>query len=64
MQRRMGLHEIQDKGRLIDFLKIGRFLGDPGLLPCCGDEVESCIAMFTSGTGSADATPASAHFRG
>lgn len=44
MHRRMGLHEVRDKARLIDFLKIGRFLGDPASLPWCGDAVESCIA--------------------
>lgn len=44
MHRRMGLHEVRDKARLIDFLKIGKFLGDPSALPWCGDAVESCIA--------------------
>lgn len=44
MYRRMGLHEVQHKASLIDFLKIGRFLGDPASLPWCGDAVESCIA--------------------
>ncbi len=44
MHRRMGLHEVQHKAKLIDFLKIGKFLGDPASLPWCGDAVESCIA--------------------
>jgi uncharacterized protein (TIGR02594 family) len=44
MNRRSGLHEVRDKRTLIDFLKVGRFLGDPGNLPWCGDAVESCIA--------------------
>lgn len=44
MHRRMGLREVQHKAKLIDFLKIGRFLGDPANLPWCGDAVESCIA--------------------
>lgn len=44
MHRRMGLHEVRDKAKLIDFLKIGKFLGDPSSLPWCGDMVESCIA--------------------
>lgn len=44
MHRRMGLHEITHKAKLIEFLKIGKFLGDPSKLPWCGDMVESCIA--------------------
>jgi uncharacterized protein (TIGR02594 family) len=44
MHRRMGLHEVRDNAKLIDFLKIGRFLGNPKNLPWCGDAVESCIA--------------------
>lgn len=44
MHRRMGLHEVQHKANLIDFLRIGKFLGDPASLPWCGDAVESCIA--------------------
>lgn len=49
MHRRMGLHEVQHKARLIDFLKIGRSLGDPATLPWCGDAVESCIAKVLPG---------------
>lgn len=41
--RRMGQHESQDKAELIEFLKIGAFLGDPAKLPWCGDAVESAI---------------------
>lgn len=44
MYRRMGLHEVRDKAKLVEFLKIGKFLGDPSKLPWCGDMVESCIA--------------------
>lgn len=44
MHRRMGLHEVQHKASLTEFLKIGRFLGDPASLPWCGDAVESCLA--------------------
>lgn len=44
MHHRMGLHEVRDKSKLIEFLKIGKFLGDPSRLPWCGDMVESCIA--------------------
>jgi uncharacterized protein (TIGR02594 family) len=44
MHRRMGLHEVTHKAKLIEFLKIGKFLGDPSKLPWCGDMVESCIA--------------------
>lgn len=42
--RRMGLHEVNDKAELIEFLKIGAFLGDPAKLPWCGDAMESAIA--------------------
>lgn len=44
LHRRMGLHEVRDKSKLIDFLKIGKFLGNPSELPWCGDAVESPIA--------------------
>lgn len=44
MHRRSGLHEIRDNSALIDWLKIGRFLGNPKSLPWCGDAVETCIA--------------------
>jgi uncharacterized protein (TIGR02594 family) len=43
MHRRMGLHEINDTEPLIDWLKIGRFLGNPRNLPWCGDAVETAI---------------------
>jgi len=42
--RRMGLHEARDKAELVEFLKIGDFLGDPSKLPWCGDAVESAFA--------------------
>lgn len=42
--RRMGLHEARDKAELVEFLKIGKFLGDPARLPWCGDAVESAFA--------------------
>lgn len=41
--RRMGLHEVRDKAKLVEFLKLGKFLGDPAKLPWCGDAVESAI---------------------
>lgn len=44
MHRRSGLHEVRDSAALIDWLKIGRFLGNPKSLPWCGDAVETCIA--------------------
>jgi hypothetical protein len=44
MYRRMGLHEVPNEASLIDFFKIGRFIGDPASLPWCRDAVESCIA--------------------
>lgn len=43
LHRRMGLHEIRNNAALIDFLKIGRFLGNPRNLPWCGDAVESAL---------------------
>lgn len=42
--RRLGLHEIDDKADLTEFLKIGKFLGDPAKNPWCGDAVESAFA--------------------
>lgn len=44
MHRRSGLHEVKDNGPLIDWLKIGRYLGNPKTLPWCGDAVESAVA--------------------
>lgn len=44
LARRMGLHETRDKAELVEFLKIGDFLGDPAKLPWCGDAVESAFA--------------------
>lgn len=43
MTRRMGLHEVRDRNRLIEFLKIGKYLGNPAKYPWCGDATESCI---------------------
>lgn len=44
MHRKMGLDEVRDNVALIDWLKIGRYLGNPKDLPWCGDAVETCIA--------------------
>lgn len=44
MTRRMGLHEVKDNARLSDWLKIGKYLGNPKNLPWCGDAVETCFA--------------------
>lgn len=44
MNRRMGLHEVRDNAKLVDWLKIGRYLGNPKDLPWCGDAVETCFA--------------------
>lgn len=41
--RRLGLHEVDDKADLTEFLKIGKFLGDPSKAPWCGDGIESAI---------------------
>ena len=43
MTRRMGLHEKNDKATLSQWLRGGKFLGDPSKLPWCGDAVETCI---------------------
>ena len=43
MHRRMNLHEVRDNKALSDWLRIGRFLGDPAKLPWCGDAIETCI---------------------
>lgn len=43
LHRRMGLHEVRNKSSLIEFLRIGKFLGDPAKLPWCGDATESAI---------------------
>lgn len=44
LNRKAGLHEVKNNSSLIDFLKIGRYLGNPKDLPWCGDAVESVIA--------------------
>jgi uncharacterized protein (TIGR02594 family) len=43
MARRHGLHERTHNKSLSDWLKIGKWLGDPAKLPWCGDAVETCI---------------------
>ncbi|MFC3074675.1 NlpC/P60 family protein [Shinella pollutisoli] len=44
MHRRMGLHEVRDNKTLAEWLRFGRFLGNPAKLPWCGDAIETCIA--------------------
>lgn len=44
LHRRMGLHEVRDNAALTDFLKIGKWLGNPKDLPWCGDAVESALS--------------------
>lgn len=44
MYRRMGLHETRDNDALAEWLKAGKYLGDPARLPWCGDAVETCFA--------------------
>lgn len=44
MHRKMGLHEVRDNGTLSDWLRIGKYLGNPANLPWCGDAIESCMA--------------------
>ena len=43
MVRRHGLHEKTHNASLSDWLKIGKWLGDPAKLPWCGDAVETCF---------------------
>lgn len=43
LHRRKGLHEVRDNKKLSDWLRIGRFLGDPAKLPWCGDAVETAM---------------------
>ncbi len=44
MHRKMGLHEVRHNKSLIDWLKFGKYLGNPKDLPWCGDAVETCFA--------------------
>lgn len=44
MRRRAGLHEVRDNAKLMEWLKIGKYLGNPKELPWCGDAVETCFA--------------------
>lgn len=44
MTRRMGLHEVRDNKTLSEWLRAGKFLGNPAKLPWCGDAVETCFA--------------------
>lgn len=44
--RRVGLHEKRDNKKLRDWLKSdGNTLGDPAVLPWCGDAIETPIAL-------------------
>lgn len=43
LYRRKGLHEVRDNKKLSDWLRIGKFLGDPAKLPWCGDAVETAM---------------------
>ncbi len=45
-KRKKGLHETRHRRRLMDFLKLGKgTIGDPALIPWCGDFVETCVAV-------------------
>jgi len=44
MYRRKGLHEKRDNGSLTQWLRSGRFLGNPAKLPWCGDAIETSFA--------------------
>lgn len=45
-QSKLGLHEVRNNKELKTFLKSdGVTLGDPAVLPWCGDFVETCIAI-------------------
>ncbi len=43
MDRRRGLHEGRDNKALSDWLKGGKYLGDPAKLPWCGDAIETAV---------------------
>ena len=43
LYRRMGLRETRDNKALAEWLKAGKFLGDPSKLPWCGDAIETAI---------------------
>jgi len=49
MVRRKGLHEGRDNKELSDWLKAGKFLGNPAKLPWCGDAVETAIVKTLPG---------------
>lgn len=45
-RQKMGLHEVRNNKTLRDWLKSdGNTLGDPAVLPWCGDFMETCIAI-------------------
>ena len=44
LHRRMGLHETRNSKSLIEFLMLGKYLGNPAKLPWCGDAIESAMA--------------------
>lgn len=43
MYRRLGLNEVRDNKTLSEWLRTGKFLGNPAKLPWCGDAIETCI---------------------
>lgn len=43
MTRIMGLHEVHNNTSLIEYMRIGKYLGNPKDLPWCGDAVESTM---------------------
>lgn len=46
ISKHMGLHEVRNKAVLTAWLKSdGRLLGDPSVLPWCGDAVETAIKL-------------------
>ena len=44
LERRSGLHETRNREALVDWLRAGLYLGDPGKLPWCGDALETVFA--------------------
>ena len=50
MLRRKGLHEVNDKTTLVQWLRSdGKTLGDPSKLPWCADAVQTAIALTLPG---------------
>jgi len=49
MAQHFGKHEVRDNAELSEWLKGGKYLGDPAKLPWCGDGVETSFARRLPG---------------